>query len=60
MDKGSTDLITFSDTRKDNGKLSQGPGEDDLRLAILTNLIQVLFLILILFKTLSFNIIKKD
>ena len=60
MDKGSTDLITFSDTRKDNGKLFQGPGEDDLRLAILTNLIQVLFLILILFKTLSFNIIKKD
>ena len=35
-------------------------GKDNLGLAILTTLLRVLFLILILFKTFSFDIIKKD
>ena len=35
-------------------------GKDNLGLAILTTLFRVLFLILILFKTFSFDIIKKD
>ena len=34
-------------------------GEDDLELAILATLLRVLFLILILFKILSFSIIKE-
>ena len=37
----------------------KGLGEDDLGLGVLTLLFRVLYLILILFKTLSFNIIKK-
>ena len=37
----------------------KGLDEDDLGLAILTTLFKVLFLISTLFKTLSFNIIKK-
>ena len=38
----------------------KGLGEDDLKLAILTTLFRVLFLISTLFKTHNFNIIKKD
>ena len=38
----------------------KGLGEGDLGLAMLATLFRVLFLILILFKTLSFNTIKKD
>ena len=60
IEVGSPDLITFFDTKKMENPLD-GLGKNDLGLTILTTIFRVLILLLLtLFKTLSFNVIKKD
>ena len=49
-------LLLFLIQEKTMENALKGLGEDGLGLAILTTLFRVLFLVLILFKTLSFNI----